>query len=166
MNVTRTSDIPKTLSPLCFSQHRFHSLRKQDWLPSHMFPVFQPHHLVKGADDLMKIRQGQHGPAWTLRFSGPVSLPRDGHLPIPHTRHDSRPNRPCVLLRIYIPLRQAWSSLPEPHGLREVSHHFVLSSWCCCHSHHITIWFLMRVPSFMTLVAFDPRLKMGSVYFT
>lgn len=64
MNVTRASDTPKTLSPLCFSQHHLHSLRKQDWLLPHMFLVLQFHHFVTRTDNLMKTRQGRHEPAW------------------------------------------------------------------------------------------------------
>lgn len=56
------------------------------------------------------------------------------------------------------------SSLPEPSGLREVTNHFIPFSCCCCHSGHVTICFLMSVPSFMAFVEFDPRLKMGHVF--
>lgn len=56
------------------------------------------------------------------------------------------------------------SRLLEPSGLREVTNHFIPSSYCCCHPDHFTTWFLMSVPSFMAFVEFDPRLKTGRVF--
>lgn len=103
-------------------------------------------------------------PFGSLHLLGPICPAREGLCPIPPTRLGSSTNLPWVLLRIYIPLRLALSNLPEPSGLKEITNHFIPSSCCCCHSDHVTIWFLMSVPSFMAFVEFDPRLKMGRVF--